>query len=104
MPAPAAPRRVPILAIVAVVVATIAILPSLLVLLVGLLPDMMTMLWYLIVTLPFTVGVGVIAAVLAVTALILDIRAQRTLVWSIVALALSVIAVFPASFLFGWWG
>ena len=91
-PAPTA-RRIPILGIIAFVVAFIALAPSLAILLIGFLPEMATIWWLLIVTMPFSIIVGAIALVLAVIALILDIRARRVLAGSIVSLVLSLITV-----------
>ena len=89
-PAPTA-RRIPILGIIAFVVAFIALAPSLAILLIGFLPEMATIWWLLIVTMPFSIIVGAIALVLAVIALILDIRARRVLVWSLVLSLITVL-------------
>ena len=91
-PAPTA-RRIPILGIIAFVVAFIALAPSLAILLIGFLPEMATIWWLLIVTMPFSILVGAVALVLGIIALILDICARRVLVWSIVSLILSLITV-----------
>jgi hypothetical protein len=93
-PSPAAPRRIPILAIIGCSAAVLAIAPSLVVFVVGFLPDMALAWWFLLMTFPFTIIVGVIALVITIIALILDIRARRTLAWSIAGLVLSLMAVF----------
>lgn len=98
-PAPPA-RRIPILGIIAFAVAFIALAPSLAILLIGFLPEMSTIWWLLIVTMPFSIIVGAVALVIAVIALILDIRARRVLVWSIVSLVLSLITVLVPLWLF----
>ena len=61
--------------------------------LIGFLPEMATIWWLLIVRMPFSILVGAVALVLGIIALILDIRARRVLVWSIVSLILSLITV-----------
>ncbi len=86
-----APRRTPILAIIALGVIVVGLAISLLVVLVALQPEMAAAAWYLIVTLPLTIFIAFVGLVLAVIALVLDIRARRTLVWSILAIVLGVL-------------
>lgn len=95
-------RRAPILAIIAFVVVVVGLAISLAVILVSLLPDMMAFAWLLIITLPLTIGIAFVGLVLAVIALVLDIRARRTLVWSILATVLGALTVFlPATLIYG---
>lgn len=95
-------RRAPILAIIAFVVVVVGLAISLAVILVSLLPDMMAFAWFLIITLPLTIGIAFVGLVLAVIALVLDIRARRTLVWSILATVLGALTVIlPATLIYG---
>ncbi|MFT4212231.1 MAG: hypothetical protein QM626_10215 [Microbacterium sp.] len=98
-----APRRVPILGIVALVLVLLAIAPSLLCFVVALQPSTADAAWFLFVTLPFTALGGILCLLLSALALVLDIRARRNLVCTILALLLSIVAVLvPVALISGW--
>lgn len=103
-PEAAPKRRSSVLGITAVIVVVLGLLPTVAVTIIGFLPDMMTVFWLLLVVFPFTLFVGFIGLILGIIALILDIRAQRKLVWPIIAVVLGLVATLgPMSFLLGWW-
>jgi hypothetical protein len=101
-PAPA--RRISIIGVTAFVVAVVGVLPSLLIFLLGLIPGWMDIYWLMFVVLPITMFVGAVAAVLGIVALILDLRARRSPVWSILALVVGAASlVAPLGLFSGWW-
>ncbi|MFT4307667.1 MAG: hypothetical protein QM604_12335 [Microbacterium sp.] len=96
-------RRVPVLGIVALVLVLVAIVPSLFLFVLALQPSTAGAAWLLIVTLPFTALGGVLCLLLAVLALVFDLRARRNPVCTILALLLSIVAVVvPVALIAGW--
>lgn len=100
-PAPATTRRrVDVLGIVAVVLALVALLPSLVIFLIGLLPDMQMIFWLLIVTIPILGIGGAIALILGVIGVIVGVRRRTRYVWSIIGVVLGILMLVPIGVLY----
>jgi hypothetical protein len=98
-PPPVSPRRpADVVGIVAVVLATVVILPSLFVFLVGLLPDMNAIWWLGLFLIPVVMVGGPVMVVVAVIGLIVAARRGGRRAWSIVALGLGILMLVPYAF------
>jgi hypothetical protein len=98
-PPPVSPRRpADVVGIVAVVLATVVILPSLFVFLVGLLPDMNAIWWLGLFLIPVVMVGGPVVVVVAVIGLIVAARRGGRRAWSIVALGLGILMLVPYAF------
>jgi hypothetical protein len=99
--APAAPRRrADVLGIVAVILALVGLLPSLIIFLIGIAPEMQMIFWLLIVTLPILGIGGVIALILGVIGIIVGVRRGTKIVWSIIAVVLGILMLVPLGLLY----
>lgn len=99
--APAAPRRrADVLGIVAVILALVGLLPSLIVFLIGIAPEMQMIFWLLIVTLPILGIGGVIALILGVIGIIVGVRRGTKIVWSIIGVVLGILMLVPLGMLY----
>ncbi|WP_251454873.1 hypothetical protein [Microbacterium sp. Marseille-Q6648] len=99
--APAAPRRrADVLGIVAVILALVGLLPSLIIFLIGIAPEMQMIFWLLIVTLPILGIGGVIALILGVIGIIVGVRRGTKIVWSIIGVVLGILMLVPLGMLY----
>jgi len=95
---PAAPvqkRRLDVLGLIAIVVASLALVPSLLVFLIGLIPEMNAIWWLGIILIPVLGVAGVIALVLAIIGVIVAVRRGTRFVLSIVGGVLGILLLLP---------
>jgi hypothetical protein len=93
-------RRADVLGIVAVILALVGILPSLVIFLIGLLPEMQMIFWLLIVTIPILGIGGVIALILGAIGIIVGVRRRSRYVWSIIGVALGILMLVPIGVLY----
>ncbi|GAA1662207.1 hypothetical protein [Microbacterium lacus] len=100
---PAAPvqkRRLDVLGLIAIVVASLALVPSLLVFLIGLIPEMNAIWWLGIILIPVLGVAGVIALVLAIIGVIVAVRRGTRFVLSIVGGVLGILLLLPIAAIF----
>jgi hypothetical protein len=98
---PTARRRgVDVLGLIGVILAGLALLPSLAVFLIGLIPEMNAIWWLGILIIPALGIVGAVVAVLGVIGLILGIRARGRYALSIVAIVLAIVLIAPIALLY----
>lgn len=100
---PAAPvqkRRLDVLGLIAIVVASLALVPSLLVFLIGLIPEMNAIWWLGIILIPVLGVAGVIALVLAIIGVIVAVQRGTRFVLSIVGGVLGILLLLPIAAIF----
>lgn len=100
---PAAPvqkRRLDVLGLIAIVVASLALVPSLLVFLIGLIPEMNAIWWLGIILIPVLGVAGVIALVLAIIGVIVAVQRGTRFVLSIVGGVLGILLLVPIAAIF----
>ena len=95
MPAAGSKRRLDVLGLVGVIIAGLALLPTLLVFLVGLIPDMNAIWWLGIVLIPILGIAGVLALVLGLIGVIVAVRRRSRFVLSIIAGMLGILLLVP---------
>lgn len=82
----------------------VAILPVGIILLIAMIPDMWAILWLLIVVIPVTIGLAIIALILGILGLIPPLNRGRSVVLSIIGTVLSAVVVVGAfGLLDGWY-
>lgn len=100
---PAAPvhkRRLDVLGLIAIVVASLVLVPSLLVFLIGLIPEMNAIWWFGIILIPFLGVAGVVAVVLAIIGVIVAVRRGTRFVLSIIGGVLGILLLLPIAAIF----
>ncbi|MFJ6651817.1 hypothetical protein ACIQLJ_03360 [Microbacterium sp. NPDC091313] len=100
MPAPPQRRGVDVLGLIAVILAMVALLPTIVIFAIGLIPEMNAIWWLLIVVIPL-LGIGAaVVLVLAVIGLIVGLRAHRRYALSIVGIVLGLVMLAPIALLY----
>lgn len=98
-PPPVTPRRpVDVLGIVAVALAALLLAPTLVIFLIGLIPSMNAIWWYVILLMPLLAVAGAVVLVLAVIGIVVAVRRRGRMVWSIVAVVLGILMLFPVAY------
>lgn len=103
MTTPPAPARRPVdvLGIVAVSLAGVVLVPTLLVFLIGLIPEMNAIWWVGIVILPILLLAGAVVAVLAAVGIVVAVRRRGPRATSVVGLVLGILMLSPMLFIWG---
>lgn len=98
---PTPPRRAfDVLGLIAVIVAAVGIVPTLLIFLIGLIPEMNAIWWLLIAVLPILAIAGVVSLALGVVGVIVGVRRSARFVLSVIGIVLGLLMLAPIGLLF----
>lgn len=99
---PAAParRRVDVLGLIAVILAGVGLVPTLLVFLIGLIPEMNAIWWLGIVIIPLLAIGGIIVGILGISGVVLGIRRRTRYALSVIGVALGLLMLAPAAWVY----
>lgn len=100
MPAPPQRRGVDVLGLIAVILAVVALVPTLVIFAIGLVPEMNAIWWLLIVLIPLLAIGAVIVLVLAVIGVVVGVRTHRRFALSVIGIVLGLVLLAPIALLY----
>lgn len=94
-PVPAARRPFDVLGLIAVIIALIALIPTLAVFLIGLVPEMNAIWWLGIVLIPALAIAGAVALILAIIGIVVGASRRSRFVLSVIGAVLGILMLVP---------